>query len=335
MDLKRRFYSLIISIALVVFIGSVGYYLLFRGGHSYIDCLFMTIISLTTVGYGEIIPVTGNVPVQIFTMLLITVGMGIILYGIGALTALFIEGEISGLLRENKMKKTIQELSDHYIVCGGGETGFPLLMELDKNDEAIVLIEQDESKIEICKSIENLLYIKGDATDDKNLIAAGIEKAKGLLIVLSSDRDSLYVTMTARMLNQKLRIISRVANPMLEPKFVKAGADRVVSPNFIGALRMASEMIRPVAVDFLDQMLRSEGSVLRIHEIPITGKSGISGQTIAQARLNDRFGLLVLGLRNKAGKLTFNPSPSTLIEAGIILVVMGEVANITHAKQSL
>jgi voltage-gated potassium channel len=335
MDLKRRLYFLIISIILVVMIGSSGYYLLFHGSHAFIDCLFMTVISLTSVGYGEIVPVTGNVPAQIFTMLLITVGMGIILYGIGALTALFIEGEVSGLLRGSKMKKTIQKLNDHYIVCGGGETGFPVLMELDKNGETSVLIEQDEGKIDICRSIPNLLYIKGDATEDENLVAAGIGKARGLLIVLSSDKDALYVTMTARMLNPQLRIITRVGNPMLEPKFVKAGADGVVSPNFIGALRMASVMIRPVAVDFLDRMLRSEERSLRIHEIPITEKSGVSGKTIAQSGLKDNFGLLVLGLEDQAGHLQFNPSPSTVLEPGMVLVVMGEVANIKSARHSL
>ena len=335
MDLKRRFYSLIVTILLVVLLGSIGYYLLFGGSQKYIDCLYMTIISLTSVGYGEIIPVSGNIAAQIFTMLLITVGLGVILYGISALAALFIEGEVSGLLREEKMKKAIEKQKDHYIVCGGGETGFPLLMELVKNGDTAVLIELDESKIEICKSIENLLYIKGDATEDDNLIAAGIERARGLLITLPSDKDTLYVTMSARMLNPKLRIISRVANPMLEPKLVKAGADGVVSPNFIGALRMASEMIRPVAVDFLDRMLRSEERCLRIHEIPITGESGMSGRTLAESGLKDKFGLLVLGLRGKSGELEFNPPPSERIQAGMVLVVMGEVDNILRARQSM
>ncbi len=335
MDLKRRFYSLLLTIVLVVLLGSIGYYLLFGGHHAYIDCLYMTIISLTSVGYGEILPISGNVAAQIFTMLLITLGLGIILYGISALAALFIEGEVSGLLREEKMKKAIEKLKDHYIVCGGGETGFPLLMELIKNKETAVLIEQDEHKIEICKSIENLLYIKGDATDDENLIAAGIEKARGILITLPSDKDSLYVTMSARMLNQKMRIISRVVNPMLEPKLIKAGADGVVSPNFIGALRMASEMIRPVAVDFLDRMLRSEERHLRIHEIIITEKSGFCGRSLAESGLKDRYGLLVLGLRGKGGDLEFNPEPSQTIEPGIVLVVMGEVVDISNARQCL
>jgi voltage-gated potassium channel len=335
MDLKRRFYSLIIIILSVAIFGSIGYYLLFSGSQKYIDCLYMTLISLTSVGYGEIIPITGNVPAQVFTMLLITVGLGVILYGISALAALFIEGEVSGLLRKEKMEKTIKKLKGHFIVCGGGETGFPVLMELDKNGEAIVLIEQDENKIEICKSIANLLYIKGDATEDDNLIAAGIERARGLLVVLPSDKDALYATMTARMLNQKLRIITRVANPMLEPKFVKAGANRVVSPNFIGALRMASEMIRPVAVGFLDQMLRSNEGDLRIHEIIITEKCDARGKTIAQSGLKDSFGLLVLGIRCQDGKLQFNPPPSQQLTPGMVLVVMGEMSKIILARQTM
>ncbi len=333
MDLKRRFYSLLVTIVLVVLLGSIGYYLLFGGSQKFIDCLYMTIISLTSVGYGEIIPIHGNISAQVFTMLLITVGLGVILYGISALAALFIEGEVSGLLRGEKMKKKIEKLRNHYIVCGGGETGFPLLMELVKNGDTVVLVELDENKIEICKSINNLLYIKGDATDDDNLVAAGIEKARGLLITLPSDKDALYVTMSARMLNPSLRIISRVANPMLEPKLIKAGADSVVSPNFIGALRMASVMIRPVAVDFLDQMLRSEERCLRIHELPITEDSEMIGRTLAESGLKDKYGLLVLGLRDKTGELEFNPSPTEMIQPGMVLVVMGDVDSIICARQ--
>lgn len=332
MGLKQRLYFLIMTILLVVLAGSLGYYLLFAGSYPFIDCLYMTTISLTSVGYGEILPVSGNVPAQIFTMLLITIGMGIILYGISALAALFIEGEITGLMRKNKMKNEISKLRDHYIVCGGGETGYPLVVELVKNRERVVLIECDDEKIEKCRAIEGVLYIRGDATDDANLVEAGIEHARGVFIALPSDKDSLYVTMSARMLNKNGRIISRMTNPALEPKLKKAGADRVVSPNSIGALRMASEMLRPVAVDFIDRMLRDKTSDLRIHELVITGRSAIKGSKVNDPKLADKLGFLVLGARSADGVLELNPASSAVIEEGMTLIVMGDVDKIAQAR---
>ncbi len=334
MDIKKRLYLLLGAIFLVIMAGSTGYFILFRGKPNFIDCIYMTVISITSVGYGEVLGVTGNIPAQIFTMILITFGMGIILYGISTITALLIEGELSGILRKNKMNKLISKLKNHYIVCGGGETGYALIAELVKNKEPVVLIETDNNKIERCKSIENLLYIEGDATDDANLITAGIERAAGIIVTLATDKDNLYVTMSARILNKNIRIISRMIDPKLEFKLKKAGADSVVSPNFIGALRMASEMIRPTAVDFLDNMLRSKQSILRIHEIAVSEKSSFVGKKISEARIKDKFGLLILGAKQKAGEIEFNPSHSQVFTEGMTLIVMGEVDDIARAKKA-
>ena len=210
MPIKKRLFYVVMVIFNVLMLGSLGYYILFKGTQRFMDCVFMTVISLTTVGYGEIIQIRGNVPAEIYTMILITFGMGVILYGISTLTALIIEGELSGILRKNKMEKAIKKLKNHYIVCGGGETGRHVLTELMKNREAVVLVEQSEENIERCGDIGDLLYVKGDATDDQNLLAAGIEEAAGILICLPTDKDNLYVTMTARMLNSSIRIITRM-----------------------------------------------------------------------------------------------------------------------------
>jgi voltage-gated potassium channel len=312
--------------------GSTGYYIIFGGEPKFLDCVYMTVVSLTTVGYGEVIEVSGNATAQVFTMLLITFGMGIILYGISSLTALILEGELSGILRKKKMAKQIDKLNDHYIVCGGGETGSGVIAELCKNNETAVLIEKDLDRIERCKAICDLLYIQGDATDDQNLIAAGISQAAGIVIALPSDKDTLFVTMTARMLNQKIRIISRMTNQLLQPKLMKAGADGAVCPNAIGALRMASEMIRPTAVDFLDRMLRSSQGDLRIHEITVSENSKFSEKELRQTGLEDQFGLLVLGAKNKDNEIEFNPSRHQKLTAGTTLIVMGTVGKIAKAK---
>ena len=333
MNIKYRLGLVFLAILLVVLAGSLGYFTLFAGNARFMDCLYMTVTAITSVGFGEVIEISGNVPAEIFTMLLITFGMGIILYGISTLTALLIEGELTGILRKNKMKKQINKLKNHYIVCGGGETGKPLIMELVKNREDLVLIERDEDKIEECRTIQDLLYIQGDATDDQNLIEAGIENAAGIIICLPSDKDNLYITMTARMLNNHLRIISKMTNPKLEPKLKKAGADSVVSPNTIGALRMASEMLRPTVVDFLDSMLRSKQGNLRIHQIAVSENSAMAGKKLMESGLKDRYNLLVLGSKPIAGEIEFNPSATQILTPGLILIVMGDMGDIARAKK--
>ncbi|MDX2441122.1 MAG: potassium channel protein, partial [Desulfobacterales bacterium] len=295
---------------------------------------YMTVISLTTVGFGEVIEVTGNVPAEIFTMLLIIFGMGIILYGISTVTALIIEGELSGILRKKKMFKRISKMKNHYIVCGGGETGRPVIEELTKNKEPFVLIEQDQENIQRCKSVTDLLYVEGDATDDENLVAAGIENAAGIIITLPSDKDTLYVTMTARMLNKKMRIVSRMINQKLLPKLKMAGANSVVSPNTIGALRMASEMIRPTVVDFLDRMLRSKQGNLRIHQIIVSENSSIAGKNLHESGLKAKFNLLILAVRHDNGEIKFNPPASQVLTSGMTLITMGDVDDIARARKA-
>ena len=334
MSIRKRLYILLALIFLIIMAGSSGYYIIFNAKPPFLDCIYMTVVSLTTVGYGEILQITGNVKAQIFTMFLITFGMGIILYGIGSLTALFLEGELTGIFRKKKMAKQIDKLKDHYIVCGGGDTGSAVIDELSKNNETVVLIETDGERIDRCKSIGELLYIRGDATDDENLIEAGIDRAAGIIITLPSDKDTLYATMTARMLNKNVRIISRITNPLLKPKMKKAGANSVVCPNAIGALRMASEMIRPTAVDFLDRMLRSTHGNLRIHELRVSEKSAFNQKEIGQCGLEQGYGLLVLGAKNKADEIEFNPPPNRVLTAGTTLIVMGAVDQIARAQNS-
>jgi len=334
MNIRKRLYYLVVLISVVIIVGSTGYYIIFDGKPRFLDCLYMTVVSLTTVGYGEVLQITGNDTAQIFTMVLITFGMGVILYGISSLTALFLEGQLSGIFRKRRMTKQIDKLNDHYIVCGGGETGSGVITELCRNNETAVLIEQDPERIERCREIGALLYIQGDATDDENLIAAGIERAAGIVITLPSDKDTLYVTMTARMLNHNIRIVSRMTNPHLKPKLIKAGANAMVCPNAIGALRMASEMIRPTAVDFLDRMLRSSRGNLRIHELTVSENSKFNRKEIRECGLKERYGLLVLGAKNRGSEIEFNPPDTQVLTAGTTLIVMGSVGEIARAQNA-
>lgn len=332
--IKHRLYFVCLSIFIVVMIGSTGYFFFFGEESSFIDCIYMTIISITTVGYGEVLDVSGNMYAQIFTMVLIIFGMGIILYGISTLTAIIIEGELSGILRKKKMLKKIKHLSNHYIVCGGGETGCPVLVELNKNNEPIVLVEKSKDTIKKCQTfIEDLLFIQGDATDDENLVKAGINVAAGIIISLPSDKDNLYITMASRMLNPTIRIISRMTSQKLESKLYKAGADGVVSPNSIGALRLASEMLRPTVVNFLDSMLRSNQGNLRINQITIPDNSKFIGKTIHEIKLREKFSLLILGIQEKHKKIEFVPEYSKVLKLETTLIVMGDVNHCTKARK--
>jgi voltage-gated potassium channel len=335
MGIRRRLFVAATILVGTILMGSLGYYAIFEGSASYIDCLYMTVISLTTVGYGEVLGITGNVSAQIFTMVLIISGMGIILYCIGTITAMLIEGELTGMLRRRNMENQIKALTGHYIICGSGETGLPLAVELVVSKASVVMIDQDAVAIERCRQVKGLYYIQGDATDDKNLVAAGIDRAAGITICLPSDNDNLYITMTARMLNPTARIISRMTNSQLEPKLLKAGASAVVSPNAIGALRMASMMIRPEAVAFLDNLLRSDRGELRIHQIIVNESSSLAGKTIMNSGLRDRFNLLLLGVRCQNGEFEFRPPSTFLLEVGMTLIVMGEIEHIDRAREAL
>lgn len=332
MDLKKRIMKVAGLILLITLAGSAGYFLIFRQEASFLDCMYMTVISLTTVGYGEVVDVSGSMPAQVFTMALIVSGMGIMAYGLSMVTATVVEGELSGIIRKKKMLRKIRSLSDHYIVCGGGETGRPVLEELIKNRARTVLIEQDQERIDTCMEvIPDLIYIHGDATDDANLEAAGIQRAAGIIICLSSDKNILYVTMTARMMNDRIRIVSQMTNPRLEAKLYKAGANAVVSTHRIGALRLASEMIRPTAVDFLDSMLRSSQGTLRINQLTVP--AGLAGQTIRELALRKRFNLLLLALKAPGQEALFDPDREISLAAGSDLVVMGQTTDVNRAGQ--
>jgi len=334
MKIKNRLLLVLLAIVLVVLFGTLGYYFLYGGSRSIMDCLYMTVISITSVGYGEILQVTGNPAAEVFTMVLIVIGIGIITYGISTLTAVLIEGELSGILRMKKMKKTIDKLQGHYIVCGSGETGLQVIEELVKNKEQVVLVESAQENIDrCCNFVEELLYVKGDATEDQHLIEAGIARAKGVAICLPNDKDNLYITMTARMLNRNIRIISRMVNAKLKAKLKKAGADGVVSPNAIGALRIASEMIRPTVVNFLDTMLRSKRGNLRIHQLEIGDDSPMVGRALKDSGLKTRHRLLVLGSMEKDQEMEFNPDPLKPLHSGMTLIVMGDMEDITRAKE--
>ena len=320
-------------IAGLLAIGTFGYYFLFRGAAPLMDCLYMTVISLTTVGYGEILDV-GRVPGgRIFTMVLITVGMGMLLYALGSLTGFIVEGHFSGMIRRRRMMRDIHRLEGHTIVCGGGDTGHYVVEELLKCGRQVVLIDVDPKHLGRCQALGDVQTLEGDATEDATLRSAGIEKASGLVVALHSDKDNLFVVMSAQILNPGLRIVAMCHDEAIEIKMKRAGATAVVSPSFIGGLRMASELIRPTTTQFLDTMLRAEAGTIRVSEIAVGPGSPFRGKTLKDLDLPARHNLLVLAVVERdARNFLYNPGRDHVLREGQTLVVMGDLKDMAAVQ---
>lgn len=324
------------SVLAVFLFGSAGYYIIGDGQWSVFDCVYMTVITLTTVGYREAVPVEGNETAQLFTILLLVMGMGVVLYFVSALTAFIIEGELNHIVKRRRMKRQIERLSQHYVVCGLGNTGEHVLKELLQSGAPLVVIERSQEAVEHVEQVvgKKLIYLIGDATEDDLLREARIEHAIGAVISLGNDRDNLFCTISARTLNPKLRIVTKGADPRSEQKFMKAGADRVVFTAQIGGIRMASEVLRPYVLTFLDLMLRDAERNLRIEELALEERSPIVDKTLAEANLRRHAEILVIAVRDQeTGRYTYSPPPSFLMKPHHLLIVLGDVEEIKKLRR--
>ena len=266
MDLYRPLLRSGLFVVLAFAVGVVGYGILGSGAHRWLDAAYMTVITLTTVGYSEVIDMSGSPGGRIFTMLLLLWGVGAFLYFFSSLTAFLVEGHIQHLLWRRSMSRAIERLSGHVIVCGGGHTGQYILQELAATKRPFVLIESSQERVEELGKMlgGEFAAVIGDATDDDTLRAAAIDRASGLVACVSNDKDNLIATVSARMLRPDLRIVSRCIDEKVEQKIRKAGANAVILPDQIGGLRMISEILRPTAVSFLDLMLRDRERNVRV-----------------------------------------------------------------------
>lgn len=328
--LRKRLITAGIAIITIFIVGILGYHII--EGWDFLDSLWMTVITLATIGYGEIHPL--SVSGRVFTIFLILSGLGIMGYGFSIVAAFIVEGELARLIGKRRMEKEIQKLSNHYIVCGAGETGRCIIEEFVKTKTPLVVIENDEARLDMLRNYEVVPYIAGDATKDASLISAGIHRAKGLVSTLHSDRDNVFVVLTARSLNANLRIVSSVIEPESERKLLVAGADSVVSPNSIGGMRMASIMIRPTVVGFLDKMLREQSVTIRLEEIGLLDNSPIIGKSIRHSDIRRQTGLNVMAIKRQANdQYILNPQSDTIFESQDVLIVMGNIEQIVKLRK--
>lgn len=328
--LYRRFATSIAILVVLVLAGTLGYAWL--EGWGFIEGLYMTVITVGTVGYSEVRPLsTGG---RVYTMVLILLSTGVMVYATAALTALILEGELFGLLKRKRMNKVIKTLSGHYVVCGDSRIGQHIIEELDRIDQPFVVIEKEPEKVDALLA-RNILAIAGDATTDASLLEAGVERAKGLATTLSTDADNLFVVLTARRLNQNLRIIAKALDQASRDKLQQVGADGVVMPQAIGGMRMASELLRPNVVSFLDLMMRSKDQAIRVDEIRIPEGCAAIGKSLAGSGASTTEGASLVALYRANQPYQFTPNPETTLMAGDLLIMLGNTRIIRELEQRL
>jgi voltage-gated potassium channel len=317
--------NLIVAAAILVvlpIIGTTGYMIL--EGWSFLDALYMTIITLTTVGFREVRELDDSG--RIFTMLLIISGVGAILYAFLAVFQFVLEGELGLLLGSRRMKRTIEGLKDHYILCGFGRVGEEVAREFVSRDLPFVIIEANPEAIERAERRGYLLLI-GDATSDEILEAAGLERAGCLLAASDSDAGNTFIVLTARALNPGLFIVARAAYPENEQRMLRAGANRIFSPYTIAGRQMALSALHPIVVEFIDTLATRKDGAPVLAEMEVTDESGLRGRTIHDV-LHALRSVVVLGLQRQSGELKVGPENDTVLELGDRVIVMGREADL-------
>jgi voltage-gated potassium channel len=323
MGIPKKLLQIILIILLIIIIGTVGFKIIGGVKTSFIDALYMTAITITTVGFGDVIGLDDKPIGKLFTIIYVFVGAGTIAYLFTTLAAYIIEGELKRVFGRRSMDKRIEKLKNHYIVCGIGMVGLHIVHELYLTRRHQLVIDHDESKLEELKVHNlNVDMIVGDATENEILEKAMIHKAKGLFATTNSDNDNIVIVLTAKQLNPDLRVISRCTDTKNIEKLKKAGADNVIALNYIGGLRMASEMIRPHVTSFLDKMLRDKDSPLRVEEVHVPNHSPYAGKPLEEIDFRSIGNILLIAVRKANGEWIYNPDLKTHIEREMSFILL-------------
>jgi voltage-gated potassium channel len=319
-----------VILLIILLIGTLGYMIIEKW--PVLDALYMTVITITTVGFREVYDVSKSG--RIFTIVIIFLGMGIMAYLVGMVAQAMVEFQVRSIIGRRKLGLKMRKLNNHYIICGFGRIGKIICRELKANKIPMVVIDNASDTRQILEE-EQIPYINDDATVEDVLIEAGVERAKGLISVVASDADNLFITMTARGLNPKLFILARADEEHTEKKLIRAGANRVVMPYFIGGHKMAQTIIKPAVTDFLEFTIDNRDMDLEMGELVVSEKSSLNGVTLVDSKIRQEMDIIIVAVRKKDGEMRFNPSSQTRIESGDILISLGKSGDLKKLAKSL
>jgi len=327
---KHLLISIVLS--LIVFsIGTAGYMII--EGWGLIDSIYMTIITITTVGFSEIHEMSRSG--RIFTIGLVFTGVGFFLYVAGSLVQFMVEGQIREILGRRTLNKKIRHLKNHYIVCGYGRIGKVLCKHLSAHPAIkLVVVEKNPEAIPDLEA-KNMLYVSGDASEEENLIKAGIKQASVLIAALATDIDNVYLVLTAKQLNPKIFIVARACEKGSKSKLLAAGANRVESPYDVGAISMAYRVLRPSVTSFLDLVFAYNRKDIQMDEIPVSPSSSMVDIMLKDSGIRQRFNLIIIAIKKPNGEMLFNPSYETVIRAGDTVIAMGKSDDLIELEKVL
>lgn len=323
--LKRKLILAALLILLVISFGTAGYMSIEEWG--FLDALYMTVITLTTVGYEEIHKLSTSG--RIFTIFLAITGVGTVLYTLGIGAQFVLEGEIQQIFGRKRLEKKLEELKDHYIICGYGRMGRIIAKELLMKYLNVVVIEKYR---EALNGTDDFLVIEGDATKDDILRRARIERARCLISVLPTDAENLFVVLSAREISPNLLIVARAGEEGSQNKLLRAGADKAVSPYYIGGIRIAQTVLKPAVIDFIEFATKSGNIELQMEEIPIREGSKLAGLTLDQCGIGRELGVIIVAIKLSTGEMKFNPTSRTEIQAGDTFIAVGEIAKLKELE---
>ena len=319
-----------VILAIILLMGTIGYMNL--EGWSFLDSIYMTVITITTVGFREVREI--SVPGRLFTIFLIFSGMGIIAYIVGMAAQVMVDFQVRSIIGRRKLGLKMKSIKDHYIICGFGRIGKVICRELKANSIPMVVIDNSPDTGQILES-EAIPFINDDATNEDVLLEAGVERAKGLISVVASDADNLFITMTARGLNSKAFILARADEEKSEKKLTRAGANKVFLPYLIGGQKMAQSITKPAVTDFLEFTVHNRDMGLEMEELLVSENSSLNGVKLMDSGIRRDMDVIFVAIRKKNGEMSFNPSSETLIDAGDTLISLGKSSDLERLAEIL
>jgi voltage-gated potassium channel len=323
----QRFRTGAISLATVFVLSVIGYRLI--GGYSWLEAIWMVVVTISTVGYSE--NTDSSAAIQVFTILVIMLGVTAAAYTCGGFIQMLLEGEVERVMGKRKMTKELSRLNQHVIICGFGRLGQDLATQLQHRNVPFVIVDQDPEKV-ILAGEQELLAIQGDATSEDVLEQVQVESARALATALPSDAENVFITLTARNLNPSIQIIAKSERESSCRKLRQAGADKIVMPHRVGAQQMERMISRPTTADLVELFAEATHLEMELDEFRVSEESKLAGRSLADSKIKDDFNLLVVGIKDDGGHFRFNPQPQETIRSADTLLLIGQVSDINRMK---